>query len=826
MENNLEKEDETANQNIAEKTAKHNLAKIVAVIIAAISIAIILIFLNNGFEKYSLSKNLKNNNNVTYDNDKAFDPQKSLVNLENLRSKYSFPSFEYKKSEFNPSVPEEKIELSELKNMESFSKNYQGGVLKPIIFSDTQRKALEDKNFFIVKNEDKFFDDNPDEWSLRTDDWTSVYEDIGGSGSPQNRLPDNSVFITSDFILHVYHKLVEKEFKYIEQKEFYPRLLEISKTMLDASMVAYNNSKKGDSEDTESYQRLITYFAVPNVILSSSYDFYKNELVMDDSSDSKEAVLLKLDEIKNNIPTESYNLAKQEIELIMDAESVKTSPLFGPYINKAGVTFDEDYTQYGPRSHYGENPILRSYWRSMMWFGRQNFFAKSEELTRDAINIVLLMESTSMMSNWEDIYIPTSFFVGESDDLGIYDYKKIMFDNKSIPYGKNLVDKVQNVVKELEGPQIMSSMAGGDKIFEMSKDELQNETKGFRFMGQRFTPDAFIFSSLTQGDEMPDPETGEKLPSMPTALMIMSSIGNETANPYLEDWIISNAPNSKNVINNRIESIKKYFGNLTLSSWTQNIYWGWLYTLRSLSQENLDKKGYPNFMKNESWDDKNLQAALGSWTELKHDTLLYAKQSYAEMGGGGPEGEIPPVPKGYVEPNIEFWDRIIPLVKMTKAGLEQRNLLDQEFQARNDNFIDALEFFRKIAIAELNNEVIQDNDFEKLRLLAGNLDSVIAPLPNEERTEGLARSALIADVHTDGLKREILYQANGIPNYIYVAVRDTNGTRLTKGLVYSYYEFKNPLEKRLTDSDWKEWIYTQDESKIPEQPFWIKSLMK
>lgn len=36
---------------------------------------------------------------------------------------------------------------------------------------------------------------------------------------------------------------------------------------------------------------------------------------------------------------------------------------------------------------------------------------------------------------------------------------------------------------------------------------------------------------------------------------------------------------------------------------------------------------------------------LGSWSELKHDTILYAKQGMAEMGGGPPE-----LLKGYVEP--------------------------------------------------------------------------------------------------------------------------------------------------------------------------------
>ena len=46
---------------------------------------------------------------------------------------------------------------------------------------------------------------------------------------------------------------------------------------------------------------------------------------------------------------------------------------------------------------------------------------------------------------------------------------------------------------------------------------------------------------------------------------------------------------------------------------------------------------YPAFMRTQAWARKDIHTALGSWTELKHDTILYAKQVMAEMGGGGPE---------------------------------------------------------------------------------------------------------------------------------------------------------------------------------------------
>ncbi len=293
----------------------------------------------------------------------------------------------------------------------------------------------------------------------------------------------------------------------------------------------------------------------------------------------------------------------------------------------------------------------------------------------------------------------------------------------------------------------------------------------------------------------------------------------------MNEWIQANAPNSAKVIPTKFNPLKQQFASLQTKDWTQNIYWSWLYTIKSLFPSSGDLNGYPSFMKQEAWKTKSLLTSLGSWTELKHDTLLYAKQSYAEMGAGGPE-DIPPVPKGYVEPNIEFYDRLIALVVMTKTGLENYEVLPIEFVGRNESFIEALEFFRDIAVKQLQNQVITEDEFEKLRTTPGHLDYIMSPLPNEEQIENNARSALIADVHTDVPGGSILYEATGIPSYIYVAVQDTNGTRLTKGLVCNYYEFTNPIGDRLNDEKWRAKNYTQDKSQLPASPAWVAPIVK
>ena len=783
-------------------------------IMIIVAVVAILLILAAGF--FALGKFLTKSKNGT---GKTGQVSEVIGEGELLTQRYDFPKFDYQKSVFKASLPDYKISLPELANLKNFEEAIKNK------FSDAQTAALTSSNFFTAVNKDEFYGNDPQEMVGRADDWTYLYDDIGGLAGPVNREPQNSVFVTSDYLLHVYHRLLEKEMEYMEQKNFYVSLKKITDTMLASSIENYN--KASSSGDRQSYERVIAYFAVPSAILNSSYNYSQQEgFPADDNSDSKEAILANLDAMKGKIPAASLEKAKSEIELIMDAKDLTKAPILGEEQIKALPGYTEDYTQYNPRSHYRKNPVLRTYFRSMMWYGRQNFLASSTALTGDAVRIASLMQKNELMKDWENIYVATAFLVGQSDDLGLYEYNKAM-GNAEV--NASLIAKVQAEVKTMPGPQIMSSAIIADSVTDSTKEGLQAETKGFRFMGQRFTPDAFVFSTLTQGQEKADLETGETLPSMVTALMPMSIFGSQTADAPLNEWIAANAPDSKKVIAKRMASLKDVFDKTTTDKWTQNIYWGWIYTLKALNQETADKTGYPNFMKAVDWNKKNLQAMLGSWTELKHDTLLYAKQakqSYAEMGGGGEEEKIPPVPKGYVEPNIEFFDRLIPLAKMTKEGLDKRGLLDNEFLGRNDNFLNQLEFYRKIAIAELENQKITDEDFEKLRLAPGDLDSVIQVLPGESNTEDGARAALIADVHTSIPDMAILYEADGIPNYIYVAVKDANGTRLTKGLVYSYYEFANPLDKRLTDQDWREWIYSTDKSKVPPTPAWSQSLIK
>jgi hypothetical protein len=671
---------------------------------------------------------------------------------------YEFAKYQISNTKFQPSLPDYSIGLSEISNLPAFE------TATKVPFNDSQKTALTTTNFFISINTDKFWGDNLEDATSRNDDWTQLYAKIGGGGIWE-RKPENSVFISSDFLLHVYHKLLEMQFEYIENTKFYPLLKKVTDTAFEKAIGEY---KLADSENKQSFERVIAYFAVPKAILDAAQAEYKTEKSVDTKVDTKDSMTNALTALKGQMPTTSYEQSQTELNRIIESKDNSPSKIFGQYLGNTNVSVNHDYSQYTPRSHYNKNSVLRSYFRAMMWYGRNNFALESPELTRDALNISLIMKNSGQLKNWEYIYIPTAFLVGKSDDLGIFEYSEALKGQKKVT--KQVVAKVQKDMSQYSGPKIQSSIMIGPGVMDLTKDELLSKTKGFYFMGQRFTPDALIYTTLTQGDEKPDPATNQYLPSMTTALMAMDILGSKTSKTHVNEWVQTNAQNADKVLANRLALLRDEFKKIPDTVWTQNIYWGWLHTIRSLFIEDLNKKGYPNFVKSEDWNNKNLQTALGSYTELKHDTLLYAKQSYAEMGGGGPLENPPPVPKGYVEPNIQFMDRLIALTEMTSEGLSNRDLIDGTFKSRNEDFLAAVKFFKGIAVKELQNEKITDEEFETLRGKGGSLTHILSALPGEEMLEKNARSALIADIHTDAKNQEILYEADGIPNYIWVAV--------------------------------------------------------
>ncbi|MCD1293697.1 hypothetical protein CUJ83_01640 [Methanocella sp. CWC-04] len=616
-----------------------------------------------------------------------------------------------------------------------------------------EKKALTSDQFYMKASaDDQIYD---------------VYKHCKDAGIP--------AFVTTDALLHSYHILYDYILRVLEVDHFSPGLIELTKSMLTESLAQLNSG--------------IEEIKVPAL---------KNAAFF--------SVALSLLDPDASIPADVMQYVNKELALIEAHKGFGDSPIF---------QYKEDYSQYVPRGHYTRNDTLKKYFKAMMWFGRMSFVVNTDDMelnkeqTRMAILITLALKSR-LFDMWKGIYEPTVFFVGETDDLSVFDYLALI---KEI-YGSEVslsdladdtkLEAFMEKAAKLKEPKIISTY--------IEDTESKENLKGFRFMGQRFIPDSYMFQELVY-NKVGTPEDPRLFPK---GLDVMAVLGSERAYEILDK--VYNETRFYNY-DKQLASLKEQFAAFKDDTWTQNLYWCWLYCLFAL----LNKKGdgYPTFMKNQAWTDKELNTSLGSWTELRHDTILYAKQSYTMKATAiMPSGTTP---RGYVEPNAELYARLASLAAMTEEGLQSRGLLDDEFAGKLKSLKGLLVSLKDISEKELTGKTLVEDEYKLIENIGNTLESITtfsSAVNDKVSNDADKKMAVVADVHTDVNTDMVLEEGVGNPYHIFVIVEIDGDLVLTKGGAFSYYEFTHPMSDRLTDEKWQEML---QEGKAPATPEWTES---
>ena len=230
-----------------------------------------------------------------------------------------------------------------------------------------------------------------------------------------------------------------------------------------------------------------------------------------------------------------------------------------------------------------------------------------------------------------------------------------------------------------------------------------------------------------------------------------------------------------------------------------------------------------------AWQDKSLVTTLASWTELRHDTILYGKQSTAECGDGE---EPPPPPKSYVEPEPEVYARLLWLTKTTAAGLRSRGLLDQDRISDFQGVENLLQFLLNCSLKELRGQELTRDEYYQLKGYGAELERLTLSLvstggypPNswsQITSKADKDMALVADVHTDGYAKEVLEEGVGRAVELWVVVPVGGKLWLARGAAFSHYEFRQPMSSRLTDEQWQQRVAA---GKAPPLASWTRSYL-
>jgi hypothetical protein len=356
----------------------------------------------------------------------------------------------------------------------------------------------------------------------------------------------------------------------------------------------------------------------------------------------------------------------------------------------------------------------------------------------------------------------------------------------------------------------------------MSPDKIE-PASAFLLLGQRFVIDSYITANVVF-----DKVKSEPLRMLPSMLDVLFALGNNAAGQLLEPEL------NRYKYGTNLAGLRYLVDSYNSDFWNSTIYNGWLGAIRSLNPP-ADRTNLPSFMRTAAWWQQKMNGQLASWAQLRHDNLLYAKQSYS--GGVGCS-----YPKSLVEPVPEFYRAI---VAFAENGIQKFGTISYSDTAHRRMVISHFENMRdiagkleKIAVKELANEDLNSDEVKFLRGMMFEKGAGCTTVPDgwypslfyASRLFGtsdhpeLIDDKVVADVHTaptdaDGnMVGWVVHAGTGPINMMVVVCSHPDGESTAYiGPVMSYYEHISTNFKRLTDEEWK----TAYEVAPSARPEWV-----
>ncbi|MHA2139464.1 MAG: DUF3160 domain-containing protein [Candidatus Hodarchaeales archaeon] len=706
---------------------------------------------------------------------------------------------------------EEKNDLSSMEYFELFNHAFN--------FTEDELALLDQNGFFVLNR-------------LGTDDILDAYKYYWEEDLP--------IFITTDTMLQLWHLVFDNILEQSEEYLFFPLLetfcREMLQTFTNQIVVMENDSAVQDA---------LVYLSVGAKLANSSV----------------------------NIPQSIEEITNQILDAIYDEITIFDA-VENRFLSKATQRFIDDFSQYKPRGHYTRSDNLMRYFRLFKWFSRIPFFfdvnpanhimnRSPEEMIRSAVYLVW---------NMKQAHISLTDLGINANGMEVWNSFKEFLD----PLVGETYMVTPAVLDEITRNVINNDAWYPDDVTEADIESIQNQVLDDNTIPAPKDPfiiDALIPNVITSPKAML--LFGERLTLDTYAL-------NHLVYPYVPQKFLPNGLDFATTVleSDRASSLlpnKDYMNYLDMINQTQEelqnwpidekqtLSWKWLEALKHLTplQPGFNENAVPvtpEFMKTGAWRDEKLTTVLGSWAQLKHDTILYAKQGIGVA--------VCSTPEGYVEPYPEFYNALSELSESFKNSLMQLESIGFTFDSiepnwmgfNSDDFIypEILNNFtaiaknlERIAFHELQGLELTDEEkgfirdtYSENRIgsgsdkivigwlgkLLGLLTSdfqILSPNPN-------TRSSLVADIFTSIPEKKILEVATGYLEHLVVILPSWNGTDiLAVGPVFSYYEFITPMSNRLTDEDWRGILNTRvNENIIENYPyaifprgFWAQSYM-
>ena len=591
-----------------------------------------------------------------------------------------------------------------------------------------------------------------------------------------NQFPN---FVTTDLYLQLYHLYIDCMLREVEEQKLLPLMVSFCR---DMHQLLYNMERWSGFDDlvNKTAKHNATYYNIAYKLFTGKYIF------------EPEPGDIEIDEVKKVM--ESSNTFSQFME---DYKEIQFP-----------------YSLFRPRGHYTRSDALKRYFRGMMWIQTVPFGMNHKDEVLAAVQQACALSlDKEAQKNYKKLDNLITLLMGKSDNLGLLqvlaEVEKTGLQMEDLLHNDEAIAKITASLKEV-----------GDKQTRIRPKFEKTSHNKINVMPQRYQPDGEVLQSMVDNENKPT------LRPTPKGLDFFAAMGVASA-----EQILMEEKTEWKAFGDSLKSMKKRMSEI---DWNETTCTQWMNTLKVLTDKE-GKEKMPYFMVTPEWDKKDLNAALASWAELKHDAILYAKQpAGAECGGGD---EVPePVVKGYVEPNSGFWKKAIELLDNTAKILKQEDVLTEKIKDVTERMREEAQFLLNISDKELTGKEITDEEYDQIKVIGATFENISLDLVRSQDqylmgwsdVQGADKKvALVADVYTansdNNPEKSILFEAVGDADEIYVVVEIDGCLYLTRGAVLSYREFIQPIdEQRLTDEEWQQQLEKNARKGVPE---WMKPIL-
>ncbi len=489
-----------------------------------------------------------------------------------------------------------------------------------------------------------------------------------------------------------------------------------------------------------------------------------------------------------------------------------------------------DFSQFKPRGHYEGDEQLEKYFQTMMWLGRLGFNV-SEPINSEEKKIKVQQANVSSFMVQELLSLSgekdkldqnneiIDYFVGDSDNLTTTEYAAFI-ESQNITDASQLLNEAtfDPYFEALSSNEAYQSRILSSIILKSPGAPQVELPIEYKLSGQRFILDSYIMGNLVY-----DKTATKRM--MPDPLDPLIVLGNNDAIRLLEDEI-----EQYNYAGN-IASMSYVVERKDPAYWKETLYGTWLNSIAEVGKPTPDQwNAFPPFMQTAAWQQEKINTQLFSWTQLRHDNLLYAKQSYTV-------GIICSYPQVYIEPYPSFYRGLADFATGMANFFEGQPYADQLGRVTSfwTNFAETSQVLEDLAQKQLNKEPFTDEEFDFVRRIIYDVpqgctttyDGWYIKLFYGGPDKAIEDDFITVDVHTQPTDEfgnpvgNIMHLGTGKVNIgVFLAPHPSCDGAYTAflGPVGSFYEYVQGNFERATNQEWEQKF--RDDA-LPERPDWV-----